>query len=133
MNRIFWVVLVFAMLALPAYVIAGEPDAKGDDKGKTEHRRPPMGMVGKFILDHAKELAVTDEQKAKIEAILKEHQDDAKPPKAEGKPEPKPEGKAEGKHGKGPFADILTEEQHNKLREMLKTEMQKLKQPPADK
>jgi Spy/CpxP family protein refolding chaperone len=131
MNRISWVVLVFAMLALPAYVTAGEPDAKPDRHGKEDRQRPPMGMVGKFILAHAQELALTDDQKAKIEAIMKEQAENKGKP--EPKAEPKPEGKAEGKHGKGPFADILTEEQHNKLREMLKAEMQKLKQPPADK
>jgi len=115
-HRLALLALVAGVLAFP--VVAGEAEKDGPKaEKKGEGRRgPPMGMIGKFILDHAKELALTDEQKAKIEAFLKEH----KP--GEGRPEGRPpEGKGpEGKHGKGPFADLLTEEQRAKLHELLK-------------
>jgi len=110
------VVLVLAFLALPLF--GGEADGKG------EGPRPPRpGMVIKFVLDHAQELALTDDQKAKIEALVKEHAGKRPEGRPEGKPEGRPEGKPEGKdgrHGKGPLADILTEEQSAKLKELLK-------------
>jgi len=131
MHRVALLVLVAGVLAFP--VVAGEagkggPKAEKKDEGR---RGPPMGMIGKFILDHAKELALTDEQKAKIEAFLKEHKPEGRP---EGRPEgKKPDGeKAEGKHGKGPFADILTEEQRAKLHELLKAARPEKKEREAD-
>jgi len=114
-HRVTLLVLVAGLLALP--VVAGEAEKDGPKAEKKDEGRrgPPAGMIAKFILDHAQELALTDDQKAKIEEWAKEHKPEGKP---EGK---KPEGeKAEGKHGKGPFADILTEEQRAKLHELLK-------------
>ena len=123
MHRVALLVLVAGLLALP--VVAGEAEKDGPrPEKKDEGRRgPPMGMVGKFILDHAQELTLTDEQKAKIENWLKDH----KPP--EGRPEGK---KPEGRHGKGPFADILTEEQRTKLHELLKAARPEKKEKEAD-
>jgi len=117
MHRVALLVLVAGILAMP--IVAGEAEKDGPkaERKREGHRGHPMGMIGKFILDHAKELALTDKQKAKIEAFLKDH----KP--GEGKPEGRPpEGKGpEGRHGKGPFANLLTEEQKAKLHELLKS------------
>lgn len=110
------VALALVFLALPLF--------GGEAEGKGESPRPPRpGMVIKFVLDHAQELVLTDDQKAKIEALVKEHAGKRPEGRPEGKPEGRPEGKPEGKdgrHGKGPLADILTEEQSAKLKEMLK-------------
>ena len=110
------VALVVAFLALPLF--------GGEAEGKGEGPRPPRpGMVIKFVLDHAQELALTDDQKAKIEVLVKEHAGKKPEGRPEGKPEGRPEGKPEskdGRHGKGPLADILTEEQSAKLKELLK-------------
>jgi len=107
--------VVLALLALPAF--CGEPEGKGRAGEKTEEgaHRPKPGMIAKFILAHAQDLNITDEQKQKIETWVKEHQEDNK-----GKPPEKAESKPE-KHGKGPFSEILTDEQQNKLKELLKT------------
>lgn len=148
-------VLVFSMLALPVGVALGGEAGGGNDGAQGEgHRPPPPGVIGKFILAHAQELSLTDDQKQKVQAWLDAHPGDGqgkpggdhgKPGDGQGKPgggHGKPgegagkpgegAGKAgDGKAGKGPFADILTEEQHNKLREMLKAERPKGGHPPA--
>jgi len=126
MHRLALIVLAAGLLAAPAF--CGEAEGKGEGG-----RGPRHGMVIKFVLDHAKELALTDDQKDKIEALVKEHE----ARKGEGRPEPKrgegrPEGKAEGKH-RGPLADILTEEQGAKLHELLKANRPEGKKESEDK
>ena len=116
MGRTAWMlVLAFGLLAMPAF--CGEADGKGKQEEREGRRGPPLGMIGKFILDHAKDLGLTDEQKTKIEEALKAAKDAPPPPKPEEKGEAK-----DGKHGKGPFSDILTEEQKTKLKDLLKAE-----------
>jgi hypothetical protein len=90
---------ILVLLALPAF--SAEPEAKGERHKTGEGQRPPRpepGVVAKFILSHAQELSLTNEQKVKIEAFVKEHQE-----KPEGV---KPEGKkteVDGKHGELPL------------------------------
>ena len=123
LHRMSWLVLA-VVLALPAF--GGEAE-KGDGP-----RRPRPGMILKFVMDHAQDLGLTDEQKQKIETLIKERADKKPPegrPEGEGRPEDKPEGR-EGRHGKGPLADILTEEQNAKLRELLKAGRPERKDKP---
>ena len=120
LHRMAWLALVFGFLYLPVF--------GGEAEGKGEGPRPPRpGMMLKFVMDHAQELGLTDEQKQKIEGMLKEHADKKPPEGGPGRPEGRPEGKSEGRngrgpgrHGRGPLAGILTEEQHAKLIELLK-------------
>jgi len=138
MNRAAWMVLVLGILALPVGVAVGG-EAGGGDGGAPNAKpgdppRPPRpGVIGKFILAHAQELSLTDDQKQKIEAWLKEHQGDGpgKPGAGAGKPGDGAGKAGDPKHGKGPFADILTEEQHTRLRELLKAERPQGGHPPA--
>jgi Spy/CpxP family protein refolding chaperone len=145
MNRTAWTVSVFGILALLVGVAVGGAAAEGNGGppvAKTGEGPPPPtpGVIGKFILAHAQELNLTEDQKQKIEAWLKEHQGEGpgKPGGGAGTPGDgagKPGagvGKAgDAKHGKGPFADILTDEQHAKLRELLKAEGPQGGHPPA--
>ncbi len=149
MSRAAGLVLVLGML-LVSFGVAQCADASGGGGGgpgggnHPPHRPPPPQVIGKFILAHATDLNLTDDQKTKIETWLKDH-----PGKegggpggggaggGEGKAErhkgPPPGGGAAGGGGggaggggavdgqkpKGPFADILTKEQHDKLHELL--------------
>ena len=134
MKRAAWMVLVFGMLALPVGVAVGGEGGGGHGGAQGEGQRPPPpGVIGKFILAHAQELSLTDEQKQKIEAWLKEHPGDGqgKPGGGHGKPGEGAGKPADVKHGKGPFADILAEEQHAKLLELLKAERPQGGHPPA--
>jgi Spy/CpxP family protein refolding chaperone len=139
MNRFAWLVLLFGMLALPAGVLVSGEGEGGPPAGrKDEGPRPPRpGVIGKFILEHAQELNLTEDQTQQIKALLKEHQKEHQGegpghPGGPGKPGDGADKPGDGKHGEGPFAEILTEEQHNKLREMLKAGRPRKGPPPAD-
>lgn len=102
-------------LALSFTGMAKAEEGPGPD-AKAERKRPPHPIL--FILDHAKELGITDEQKAKLEELREKvlkHLDGAKP---EGKPE-KPSEEAR-KALREQFEKILTAEQIEKLKEMMK-------------
>jgi len=138
MKRAAWMVLVLGILALPLGVAVGGQAAEGNGGPPAakpgEGPRPPKpGVIGKFILAHAQELNLTEDQKQKIEAWLKEHPGDGqgKPGGGHGKPGEGAGKPADVKHGKGPFADILAEEQHAKLLELLKAERPEGGHPPA--
>jgi hypothetical protein len=129
-----WMVLAFGILALPIGIAVGGEAAGGNVGAPGEGHPPPKpGVIGKFILAHAQQLNLTDDQKQKIEAWLKDHQGDGpgKPGGGAGKPGDGAGKAGDAKHGKGPFADILTEEQHNKLRDLLKAERPQVGHPPA--
>ena len=135
MKHAAWIVLVFGILALPVGVAVGGEAAGGNGGAPGQgHPPPPPGVIGKFILAHAQELGLTEDQKQKIEAWLTAHQREGqgKPGGGAGKAgggAGKP-GAGGGGPGKGPFADILTEEQHNKLRGLLKAEPPQRGQQP---
>ena len=121
------IILLAVLLAVPAF----GAEAEGKDGGP---RPPKPGMVIKFVLDHATELVLTDDQKAKIEALVKDHEArKGDEPKKEGPPpEGRPEGKMERRRG-GPLMDILTEEQNAKLRELLKANRPERSEPKKDR
>ncbi|HEY3323645.1 MAG TPA: hypothetical protein VGP72_24535 [Planctomycetota bacterium] len=153
-----WVVMVFGILVLPAAMAVAADNGGGNGgpppggkPGEGPHHPPPP-VIGKFILAHADQLSLTDDQKQKIADRIKEIE--AKGPKgpppdggtADGTGKPPKHGDGGGKHGdgtgaggggggpgahgdgppkKGPFADILTDDQRNKLHELLKAEAPK--------
>jgi Spy/CpxP family protein refolding chaperone len=111
-QRPVWIsaIVVACLLGGLGGLRAGDaPDAPN----KPGERRPPPVQIAKFILAHAQELSLTDDQKQKFEAILKEHQ---------GERPPRPGGEDAGKPGEGPFAGVLTQEQREKMRELMKAE-----------
>jgi Spy/CpxP family protein refolding chaperone len=112
-NRTVWVFAIATACLLGGF--SGLRAAEGQDAPpKAGERRPPPGMVLKFILAHAQELGLTDEQKQKFEAIQKEH---------EGERPPRPGAGEGGGPGEGPFAGVLTPEQREKMRELMKAEV----------
>jgi len=127
MKRILGIVVLALIAAVPFSVMAGEGGGRGGKGGGPggggggagEHKRPPLEMIIKFALDHKDALNLTADQVSKLEALAKNP-----PPKPEHKPGDKPpEGEAGGKGREGgPLKDILSEDQMDKLKELLKAE-----------
>ncbi|MGD0093638.1 MAG: hypothetical protein ABSE73_27325 [Planctomycetota bacterium] len=157
MKHTAWIVLVLGILVLPAGVAVGG-DAGGGNGGAPSqgHRPPPPEVIGKFILAHAQDLNLTDDQKQKVQDWLTAHPGDGSgqagggPGQGGGGPGKGGGGAGQGGGGAGqggggagkaggggggpghgPFANILTPEQHNKLHELLKAEHPQGGQPPA--
>lgn len=85
---------------------------KDGDRPHKDGEKGPDGRLPKFALAHAAELSLTDEQKQKLEAMLKfmeEHRGDGERKKGGGGDIQRPEGPDR----------ILTEEQRAKLKELL--------------
>jgi Spy/CpxP family protein refolding chaperone len=93
---------------------ADKPNKKGGDRPHKDGDHKPDGKLPKFALAHAADLNLTDEQKQKLEAMVKfmeEHR------AADG--DKKPEGGVNKPEG---LERILTDEQKAKLKELLMAE-----------
>ena len=114
------------MLALAGLFVGvclmGSSYAEGDGNGPPKHGNRHRGGRIQFILDHAKDLSLTDDQKTKLQALVpagdgKTEGGDSKPAAGEGK------GDGLGEKVKA----ILTEEQQTKLQELIKARQEQHK------
>lgn len=131
-NRFVWFfAIAITGLLLGFGGLRASDEANGPNK--PGERCPPPGAVLKFILAHAQELSLTDEQKEKFETILKEHQGERpRPDVPKGERLQRLDGEGGGPGG-GVLTGVLTQEQREKLRELVKAELQDRQHEQGDR